>query len=49
MIQLWMNDFQGSQWKGRAELWLDPEGNQVAIEAKENNGYTQKGSAKTDC
>ncbi|MEM1254083.1 MAG: hypothetical protein AAGI69_16755 [Cyanobacteria bacterium P01_H01_bin.21] len=29
MVQPWMNDFQGSQWQGRAELWLDPEGNRV--------------------
>jgi hypothetical protein len=31
MAQSWINEFQGSEWKGKAELWLDPEGNDVAI------------------
>ena len=31
MLQSWLNEFQGSQWKGKAELWLDPNGNDVDI------------------
>ncbi len=30
-IQLWIKDNLGSQWKGNAELWLDPEGNDAAL------------------
>ena len=26
MIKKWLNEFQGTEWKGRGELWLDPEG-----------------------
>ena len=31
MSQPWMHDFQGSEWKGQAELWLDPNGNEADI------------------
>jgi hypothetical protein len=31
MSQAWMHDFQGSEWTGQAELWLDPSGNEAAI------------------
>ncbi|MEM6252297.1 MAG: hypothetical protein AAF821_05190 [Cyanobacteria bacterium P01_D01_bin.156] len=31
MSQSWIDEFQGSQWKGTAELWLDPVGNEVNI------------------
>ncbi|MEM7061861.1 MAG: hypothetical protein AAF572_01700 [Cyanobacteria bacterium P01_B01_bin.77] len=31
MLQPWLNQFQGSQWKGKAELWLDPNGNEANV------------------
>ncbi|MEO1348619.1 MAG: hypothetical protein AAFW84_07445 [Cyanobacteria bacterium J06635_15] len=31
MLQSWINEFEGSEWEGKAELWLDPEGNEVDI------------------
>ncbi|MEM0981556.1 MAG: hypothetical protein AAGH78_14940 [Cyanobacteria bacterium P01_H01_bin.58] len=31
MAQSWINDFQGSDWSGQAELWLDPAGNDVDV------------------
>lgn len=31
MAQAWIKEFQGTQWKGKAELWLDPEGNNANI------------------
>ena len=27
----WLDEFRGTEWQGRAELWLDPEGNDVDI------------------
>ena len=29
MSQSWINEFEGSEWTGQAELWLDPAGNEV--------------------
>ncbi|MEM9897705.1 MAG: hypothetical protein AAF789_15215 [Bacteroidota bacterium] len=31
MAQLWINNFQESKWKGTAELWLDPAGNNADV------------------
>lgn len=31
MLPSWMNEFQGSEWHGQAELWLDPAGNAVEM------------------
>ncbi|MEM6252559.1 MAG: hypothetical protein AAF821_06505 [Cyanobacteria bacterium P01_D01_bin.156] len=31
MAQLWLNDFQETKWKGTAELWLDPAGNNADV------------------
>ena len=31
MLQSWLDEFQGSQWRGEAELWLDPNGNNVDV------------------
>ncbi|MBE9103159.1 DUF1579 family protein [filamentous cyanobacterium LEGE 07170] len=31
MLQSWLTEFQGSEWKGKAELWLDPAGNDVDV------------------
>ncbi|OMH33855.1 hypothetical protein [Motiliproteus sp. MSK22-1] len=27
MTKQWLSKFQGTQWEGKGELWLDPEGN----------------------
>ncbi|MDB9529369.1 hypothetical protein PN498_25485 [Oscillatoria sp. CS-180] len=29
MVQSWIDEFQGSEWNGRAELWIDPAGNEA--------------------
>ena len=31
MSQSWINEFQGTEWQGTAELWLEPEGNNADI------------------
>ena len=31
MLPSWINQFQGSEWHGQAELWLDPAGNAVEM------------------
>lgn len=30
-FQSWTHELQGSQWQGEAELWLDPNGNDVDV------------------
>ncbi|MEM9807608.1 MAG: hypothetical protein AAF959_20280 [Cyanobacteria bacterium P01_D01_bin.56] len=31
MSQSWLNEFQGTEWQGKAELWLNPDGNDADI------------------
>ncbi|MEM9805119.1 MAG: hypothetical protein AAF959_07540 [Cyanobacteria bacterium P01_D01_bin.56] len=31
MAQVWLNDFQGTKWQGKAELWLNPDSNDAEI------------------
>ncbi|MEL6333157.1 MAG: hypothetical protein AAFU84_21245 [Cyanobacteria bacterium J06633_23] len=31
MAQSWIDELQRTKWQGKAELWLDPEGNDVDI------------------
>ena len=31
MAQSWIHEFQGTQWQGKAELWLEPQSNDADI------------------